>query len=311
MIRIGCVNIDTSHPNSFGTYLQQGQRARYVAVYNDGFRTDEEVAAFMKKFDVKERCRSLDELAGKVDVGFIHSCNWAKNLKLAMPFIKKAKPVFIDKPIVGSQADCLELEQLGSQGARIFGSSSLRYCREVHEFMAQPETERGRIISVLGTVGSDEFNYAVHIVELFGALLGTGAQSCRFVGRGRVQDIVCEHFLVRFAGDATAIYNIVLGPWHPFEVVIMTTKTTFQFRVDTKQLYGSLVDRICDAMEKNAPCLAPVPALTESVRIMLAGRLSKERQGAPVALADIPANDPGYDGAAFEREYAARARATK
>ena len=38
MIRIGAVNIDTSHPLAFSEYLLKGNRARYVAVYNDGFR---------------------------------------------------------------------------------------------------------------------------------------------------------------------------------------------------------------------------------------------------------------------------------
>lgn len=306
MIKVGCINIDTSHPGSFGSYMQQGERMRYTALYNDGFRTDEMVEAFMQKFNVATRCHSLGELADKVDVGFVHSCNWSKNLKLAMPLIKKGKPVFIDKPFVGSLTDCLELERLAAQGARIFGSSSLRYCREVREFMAKPEEERGRIMTVFGTVGSDEFNYAVHIVELFGALLGTGAQSCRFVGRARMQESVCEHFFVQFAGGATAIYNIAPGRGHPFEVVIMTTKTTFQFRVDAKQLYGALVDRICDAMENNEACLAPVPALTESVKIMLAGRISRERGGAEIKLSEIPTDDPGFDGAAFERAYAER-----
>lgn len=311
MIRIGCVNIDTSHPSSFGKYLQQSQRARYVAVYNDGFRTDEEVAAFMKNFGVGQRCRSLEELAEQVDVGFIHSCNWKNHLKQAMPFIKKGKWVFIDKPIVGSVADCLKLERLAAQGARILGSSSLRYCREVQTFMAKPEKERGQIVNAFGTVGTDEFNYAIHVVELFGGLLGTGAQSCRFMGRGRVQNQVCEHFLVQYVNGATAIYNVMLGSGHPCEVVMMTTTSTFQFRVDNSQLYGALLDVICDAIEKGQPCLAPVPALTESVRIMLAGRLSRERQGMPVVLADIPADDSGFDGDAFECDYAAKARAKK
>lgn len=311
MIRIGCVNIDTSHPDGFGKYLQQSQRARYVAVYNDGFRTDEEVAEFMENFGVGQRCHSLEELADQVDVGFIHSCNWQNHLKQAMPFINKGKWVFIDKPMVGSQLECLELERLAAQGARILGSSSLRYCREVQAFVTKPEKERGQIVNAFGTVGSDEFNYAIHIVELFGGLIGTGAQSCRFMGRGRVQDQVCEHFLVQYFNGATAIYNVMLGPWHPCEVVMMTTTSTFQFHVDNSQLYGVLLDAICAAIEKGQPCLAPVPALTESVRIMLAGRLSRERQGIAIALADIPADDSGFDGDAFERVYAANARAKK
>ena len=47
MYRIGVVNLDVSHPKAFSEYLRKGNRARYAAVYNDGFRGDDEVAAFM------------------------------------------------------------------------------------------------------------------------------------------------------------------------------------------------------------------------------------------------------------------------
>lgn len=49
MIRIGVVNIDVSHPLAFSQILNQEDRARYVAVYNDGFRSDEEVDAFIHR----------------------------------------------------------------------------------------------------------------------------------------------------------------------------------------------------------------------------------------------------------------------
>ena len=48
MIRIGVVNIDVSHPKAFSEYLKKGNRARYVAVYNEGFRGDDEVEGFIK-----------------------------------------------------------------------------------------------------------------------------------------------------------------------------------------------------------------------------------------------------------------------
>jgi len=63
-------------------------------------------------------------------------------------------------------------------------------------------------------------------------------------------------------------------------------------------------------MENKNNSLAPVPAITESIKIMLAGRISREQQGCECRLADIPANDPGYDGHVFERVYAAAAKKT-
>ena len=49
MIKIGLVNIDVSHPKMFSRYLAKGNRMRYAAVYNDGFRGEDEVNAFVEK----------------------------------------------------------------------------------------------------------------------------------------------------------------------------------------------------------------------------------------------------------------------
>ncbi|NSW91012.1 MAG: Gfo/Idh/MocA family oxidoreductase [Firmicutes bacterium] len=307
MIRIGVVNIDVSHPKAFSEYLKKGNRARYVAVYNDGFRGDDEVEGFIKNYKLEKRCKTVEELAEMVDIGFIQGCNWDKHLNYVQPFINRKKPVFIDKPIVGSLADCKKLEELASKGAVILGSSSVRYAEEIVEFANKSEKEKGKILNIFGTAGVDEFNYAIHIVEAMGGIAGTGALSCKFVGRSEVEGKICETFFVKFENGMTAIYNTFQGTWQPFEMVIMTTKSTYQFRIDTGKIYGALLDRICDYMETGKNTLAPVEALTESVKIMLAGRISREKDGEEVKLSDIPEDDPGYDGDKFEEEYAAKA----
>ncbi len=53
-------------------------------------------------------------------------------------------------------------------------------------------------MSVYGTTGVDEFNYAIHIVEAIGGLLGKGAKSARFVGRSIFDGKVCEVFFITF-----------------------------------------------------------------------------------------------------------------
>ena len=116
MFRIGTVNIDTSHAPSFAEILLKGDTARYTAIYNDGFRTDEEVNNFMERFGVKERYTDLAEMAKNVDIAFIQSCNWDRHIELSMPFIEAGVPVFIDKPLVGNLKDCKVLEQLAAEG---------------------------------------------------------------------------------------------------------------------------------------------------------------------------------------------------
>ena len=110
MIRVGVVKIDTSQPMDFGQKMIDDGRARYVAIYNDGFRQDDEVIGFMEKYILEKHCKTVEELAEMVVIGFIQGCNWDTHLNYVDPFIKLGKPVFIDKPIVGSMPDLKKLK---------------------------------------------------------------------------------------------------------------------------------------------------------------------------------------------------------
>lgn len=307
MIRIGAINIDTSHPVAFAMLLEQDTRARYTAVYNDGFRDDEQLRLLMDRFGIEQRYTTLDELARNVDIAFIHGCDWDRHLELARPCLDAGIPVFIDKPIVGNMRDCHELERLAADGAVILGSSSVRYADEITAFIQQDVSDRGQIIKVHGAVGVDEFNYGVHVVEGLGGLLGTGAISTTFTGRADVEGNVCESYCVRYDNGILATYDVYLNGWQPFTYQIITTATTHYLHLDAHKLYAALFDRILSYMETGNNAMADIPALTETIRIMLAGRISREYNGRTVALSDIPDDDPGFDGQAFADDYATKA----
>lgn len=183
MIRVGVANIDTSHPLVFADVMKKEGRMRYTGVYDDSFRSEEEVEGMIARFGLEKRCSTLEELADMSDIGFIQGCNWADHLRCAMPFIKKGKPVFLDKPMVGSVADCRRLRELIKNGAKIVGSSSDRYAEEIRDFLSMDPLERGDMVTVYGTAGVDEFNYGIHIVEAISGLMGQGAESVRYMGR--------------------------------------------------------------------------------------------------------------------------------
>ncbi len=308
MIRIGVVNIDVSHPKAWATIMTEDDRARYTAVYNDGFRNDDEVEAFMRSFGVETRYQSVEEMAQNVDVVFVQACNWDKHLDYARRVLDAGKPVFIDKPIVGSVADCRKLERLSDEGHTIIGSSSARYAREIEEFLAGPESERGTIMHVYGTSGVDEFNYGIHIVEAIGGLLGAGAVETRYAGSSQIESMRAETYHVSFGDTTGATYTTFEGLWMPFHLVLVTSTGTYHIEIDTKGIYRAMLDRIFDFLETGTDRIARIRELTESVRIMLAGRLSREKDGNPVRLDSIPDDDPGFDGYEFEKAYAAKAK---
>ena len=305
MIKIGVVNIDFSHPRAFAGILQKEERARYTGIYNDGFRTDGEVEEFIKEFNLEKRYNSVEELSKNVDIVFIQGCNWDRHLELAEPVIKLGKPVFIDKPIVGNLADCIKLENLVKEGAVILGSSSARYAQEFVNIRKTIKENNEKVISIFGTAGVDEFNYGVHIMEGICGFLGSGVDSVKFIGSTRISDNLVEQYFVKWENGKSVIYQTQSPQWQPFEIVVTTTKNIHHFRVDSTKIYKAMLDRICDFMEKKIP-MAKITDLTETIKIYLAGKKSKENRGEEIKLTDLKTGDPGFDGNVFEKEYGAK-----
>lgn len=312
MFRIGTVNIDTSHAPAFAEILLAGSTARYTAIYNDGFRTDEEVNAFIEKFGLEKRYYDLSEMAKNVDIAFIQSCNWDRHIELAKPFIDAGVPVFIDKPIVGNLKDCRAIEALAASGKVILGTSAMRYTYERDSFFAVPKEQRGDIIHVTTMVGVDEFNYAIHSIEsILGFMKGDTAVSCTYIGGGTVGDVPTESFMVRFASGATACYHICMKGWQPSTALVMTTKTSFAYKLDVNKLYEAMLKHVCAWLEGKPNDLATVPEMTMAVKIMLAGKKSKANYGTEELLLDLGEDDPCFDGYAFETFYADQQRPKK
>lgn len=305
MIRVGTVNIDTSHPMGFADAMAKDGRMHYVGVYNDSFRSDAEVEGFVRRYGLEKRCSSIEELAAMCDIGFIQGCDWDEHLRCAQPFLKLGKPVFIDKPLVGNLHDCRKVRQLTEQGAVILGASSARYAYELQEFLAIPPEDRGEIVNVMGTAGVDEFNYGVHITEALGGLLGAGAQWVKYLGRGQAGGKYSESYYVQYANGKSAVYNTFTGTWQPFVLTVMTTKTTYAIQMDSNRLYAALIEQVANYMEGKPNLLAGPDALLESVEIMLAGAASRAADGAAVRLDELTENGPCYDGPAFKKGYAA------
>jgi predicted dehydrogenase len=309
MLKIGCVNLDISHPKTLARAMKDDQMdMAYTGVYNDGFRSDAEVDAFMRQYDVGTRYESLAAMAKDVDIAFIHDCNWDKHLAHALPFLKAGKPVFIDKPAVGNLRDCRELERLAAGGAVILGSSSVRYCDELEALKKRIAENRETVMTVFAAAGVDEFNYGIHIMEGVHGLLGAGACSASYLGTVRHENISADQYRVKWANGIQVIYQTQSNIWQPFSFTVTTDKAIHHVVPDPKMLYPALLRRIASALAGDS-ATASAAELAETVKIYLAGKKSRESGGREIELARLQPDDPGFDGYAFEKHYAAANRA--
>lgn len=304
MIRIGTVNIDTSHAPSFAEILLAGDRARYVAVYNDGFRTDTQVEEYIKKFGLEKRYTDLYEMAKHIDVAFIQSCDWDRHLELAKPFVESGVPVFIDKPLVGNMRDLNVLQSWADSGKVILGTSAMRYTYEHDDFFAASSADD--IIHITATVGVDDFNYGIHAVEeIMGFLRGHYPVSSRFVGNSETDGVPCDSYCISFENGVNAYWHVCKKGWQPSTAIVMTKKTTFVYKIDSNKVYEAMLKQVCNYFEGKENTLASFEEMAYSVKAMLAGLKSKANGGAEISLTSLNESDPGFDGLEFYNGYAA------
>ena len=309
MIKIGGVSLDVSHPLGFAEELEKYcMDMKYEYVCPVSFRGDDEADWFVKRFGLAGKVDKIEDMVDKVDVGFVQSCNWDKHLEQAMPFIKAGKPVFIDKPVIGNLKDANTLRQLVKDGAYVIGSSSARHADEIQAFLKKPVEERGEIVSIFGTCGVDEFNYSIHIVEIFTEIAGAKATACRFDGYGTAPDgHKVETYTLEFENGMIAQYHTYIGGWRPFHLTIMTTKGSYQIAIDSTKIYVALLREIYRELKNGKSNLADVETLINCSLVMLCGKKSRdELNGKKVAIEELTESDR-YDGYAFEKTYAANA----
>ena len=312
MIRIGTVNIDTSHAPSFAEIFLAEGRAKYTAIYNDSFRTEEEVNNFYEKYGLDHKCKTLEEMVPLVDIAFIQGCDWDKHIECCRPFVEAGVPVFVDKPLCGNKKDMEVFRAWAKEGKVILGTSAMRYTYEHQSFFAIPAEERGKITHITATVGVDEFNYAIHAVEsITGLMPGVKAKSVKFVGNGTTDGAPTEPFIVLFENGVSATYHVRMKGWQPSTLTIITTKTTYVYKIDSSKVYAAMLDQFCNYMEGKENMMATVEDMLTSIEIMLAGRLSRENGGIEVDPNNIPEDDAGFDGYAFWLEYSAPFRSVK
>lgn len=309
MKKIGLVNIDVSHPFAFAQKMEENPELdmQYAMVFNEGFRGDGEVSWFVNRYGLEGRAETIEEMAVSCDIGFVQSCNWEKHLDQAMPFIRQGKPVFIDKPLVGSVKDIARVRELLKNGAQILGASSARYAEEVQEFLAKPVEERGEVVAVYGESGMDEFNYSVHIGEILSEIAGAPGVSCQFNGATERAGGKCELYTVRFANGVIGTYCTYLSAHRPFQVSIITTKGSYLFQMDTSKIYLELLKRISETLKTGEQKTADVEKILNVSEFMLCGKRSRDLEGGrEVRIGELQAGDK-FDGYEFEKGYGANA----
>lgn len=157
--RLGLVGLCTSHPESWVPIIRELAAEKLVdmEVVAAGIRARRVPPDLRKgsansfqshmRWNVLRRCFLLS--MASLSIRRTGTGTWNRRNLLS----KQGKSVFIDKPVAGNQKDANLFLDWMKQGYRVTGGSVMRYCKEVAQFLAIPETERGRIYTAYSSIG--------------------------------------------------------------------------------------------------------------------------------------------------------------
>ncbi|MCU0711183.1 MAG: Gfo/Idh/MocA family oxidoreductase [Pirellula sp.] len=297
-IRIGIIGLDTSHAPAFANLFNADSPSAHVVNQrvthafpggsDDIEKSYSRVPEYTKQLaDMGIKItNSIEEMLPEVDAVLLLSLDGRKHLQQAAPLFKANKPVFIDKPLGGTLAECIAIKKLADKHhARWFTSSSLRYSPE----MIRYREDANRQSSVLGAIAwgpcslekthPDLYWYGVHGVEVLYTVMGTG----------------CEQ-VTRVATEDT---DVAVGMWSDGRIGefrgLRKGASGYGLVVFGKQAievggkyegYGPLVDRIGQFFRGKYNGVDPIESL-EMFTFMEAADESKRQDGKPIDLKEV------------------------
>jgi hypothetical protein len=306
-IRIGLIGIDSSHAGAFTQLLNDPSRAdhvpgaRVVAAVKGGSPDVEASANRIEKFTAELRetwkvefVDSIDDLLRRVDAVMVTSVDGRVHLPQSRAVLAARKPLFVDKPFAASVRDAQEIARLAREHSTpVFSSSSRRFNQDVLAVKrdARVQQVQGALTwgpATLEPHHPDLFWYGVHTVEMLYTFMGPGCERVTRTNSEGADVVSCTWRDGRIGtmrgnrNTASTYGQVVFGP----KAIVSGSSDAVKAAETKESNYYGLIAAVVEFFRTGR---SPVP-IDETIEIMAfmeAADVSKARNGAPVAIADV------------------------
>ena len=297
MLRIGLVDIDTSHAWIYANYVNNSGRACVTHITDMGSIWPEEHVQRFAELVGARIVPSPEAMLDEVDGAMILGARYDLHLERARPFLEVGKAVFLDKPAVGCIRDVKTLQRWIDDGARLLCGSSFPFCPEL-EPVRQRVTAGGPCS--LTVVGCREFfEHGIHAADLALTLTQSKPIEVQWGVLGP-----CEVLWVRLANYIDVLLQLEStgGDWM---VSVSDTRGTLPVVLDLdhhgESHYARLAEAFVDLVQNGRVPYSPQWHV-EAICTLIAGKVSRDHQ-APVQVAELP-DEAGFDGLIYTQRYA-------
>ena len=273
MIRIGLVDVTTSHADAFAKIFNVEKKFegfQVTACWDTDAKRCEEVA---KAYGLKS-VLLLDEMTD-VDAVMVLSRNQDRHLEYAEPFLKRGLPTFVDKTTAGSLQQALAMYRLARRKkAPIFSASAVRFGREIQEAKQVMREKMGPIRFITASGPGELIFYGQHVFDTLYELVGRGARTVRNIGdeKTAILKIVYESGL-------TVVATISDVGKLPFRFTVADEKINHMFVVsDYGYYYAKMMEAFVTMVQTGQPPFDPLETV-EIIDGMFQAKASREKGG--------------------------------
>lgn len=222
------------------------------------------------------------DVIGHVDAVIIATDLGGEHVTRARPFIEAGLPVFVDKPLADNSPDLKTFIDWVAAGKPLMSSSSMRYCKEFLPYrLSTHELGKLRYVSI-ATAKAWE-TYGIHALEAIYPILGPGFLTAQNTGTAE-RNVV--HLTHRRGIDiiVTAIADM-LGGFGQLQLC----GTVGSRALAIGDTFYSFRAQLMAFIEYLRTGLHPFPfsETVELMKLVIAGRLSREQGGRLVHLDEI------------------------
>lgn len=295
MLRVGIIDIDTTHPWALANYINATRKAQVVAVSDSGETWQQEhTREFARRLNPPAAVyNSANEMMGKVDAVMFCGNRYDLRIHQISPFLDAGLPIYIDKPAVGTLKDVQQLEKYVQSGARLLMGSSLPLCPELKEVWRRVTAGSPCGLIVVGW--RSLFEYGIHATDIALNLMQSSPRRIQWGAFGPTECVWTE-----LANGQDFLFYTGL-PYCQWQVTCMTAEGLYTTMLNLDLSRGCHYDLLAQAFVELAQTgRTPIPPHwhLEGIKLLIAAKRSRE-EGRTIAMDELQELD-GFDG----REYA-------
>ncbi len=217
-----------------------------------------------------------------VDAAIISTDDGDDHVRRVKPFIEAGLPVFVDKPMATNIADLRQFVQWHKSGAVILSTSGMRYAPEMR-LSAEQQAQVGDLRWITSFTCKTWERYGIHALEAVEPLLGPG-----FVSVQAHHDAGGDVMHITHRSGVRITIGAIHDAYGSFGAVhLYGTKGQIPLRLtDTYNAFRGQLVAFIDMVRTGIRPL-PFDETVELMAVIIAGRRSREQNGALIQITDI------------------------